>query len=195
MDIFLINRDDRPERLSEARAELERQGLNAHRFSAIITSPGWVGCRLSHIALLESNKDKPFFTILEDDVMFVENLHDHIANVIMEMSPDWDALFLGASPQEPQERYSEHLYKLSKAWCMHAVMWHPRKGGAVEAILKANEKREIGKIDVFMSEKIMPHYNIFLTRPLICTQRQYKSDTCGRSDTSTIITNYNKYCL
>lgn len=106
---------------------------------------------------------------------------------------DWDCLYLGASPQEPQERYSENLFRIKNSWCMHAILWHNREGGAIEYLL-ANKDR-INKIDVFMAQEVMPKFNCFLIAPMVATQRETgTSDTCAKSDVSTIKTNYDKYC-
>jgi GR25 family glycosyltransferase involved in LPS biosynthesis len=193
MVVHLINRQDRPERLSHAKEQLSLMGFNARRFDAVIGHKGWDGCRDSHLALLEKNKNEPFHLVFEDDIEFIGNTFEEtIQEAIRELSPDWDALYLGANPTKPQEIYSDHLYLLNGAYCTHAIIWHNRKGGAVEYMLE--HKDEILKIDVFISSVLMPKFNFFLTRPMIITQHQFQSDTCRRSDVSQILVNYEKYC-
>jgi GR25 family glycosyltransferase involved in LPS biosynthesis len=190
---YLINRDDRPERLAHAREELIKQNLNAHVFKAIVTSPGWIGCRDSHMHIMELCRNEVSFLILEDDVLFLHDFYENIMQAMEELPENWDALFLGASPQEPFERYSEHLFKMGKAYTTHAIIWHPRHEGAVEYIL--SHKHHIKKIDMFFTQEVFPKFNCFLINPLLVTQRQFKSDTCHNSDVSTIALNYNKYCI
>jgi hypothetical protein len=129
---------------------------------------------------------------LEDDVQFLQPL-DALYKSIAQLPEDWDCLYLGASPQEPQERYSKNLFRLKNAWCTHAILWHPRDSGAVGYIL--GHKGDIQKIDVFMADVIMPEFNCFITYPMVATQKQTQSDTCKRSDVSTILKNYNKFCV
>jgi hypothetical protein len=194
MEIYLINRTDRPERRKHAMEQLGGQGLNAHLFPAIINKQGYIGCRDSHLECLYAGlkTGKPF-TIFEDDVLFIEDIE--VAQRAMgELPSGWDALFLGASPQEPFERYSPHLYKMGRSWCTHAIIWNPRKDGAVEAILRAANIGLIGKIDVFYSAYIFTEFNIFLVAPMVCTQAEFQSDIAKRSDVSTIVKNFNKYC-
>lgn len=188
-NVYVINREDRPERLGYI------GWPDANIFNAIITKPGWKGCRDSHLAIMNKCKNENEFFIFEDDVDFLwnsPNFCNYFWNMISELPEDWDCLSLGLSPQEPFERYSEHLFKIGKAWCLHATMWNNREGGAVEYIL--THKEEIGKIDVFLSEKVYPNFNCFVGYPILCTQKQFPSDTCGKSDVSTIVKNYNKYC-
>ena len=193
MNVYVINRSDRPERLRHARAQLSKQNLNARRFEAIIDTVGWRGCRDSHISLLEQATPESVTLILEDDMLFLNDFFENVPLAMAELPSDWDCLYLGASPQKPQEVYSEHLYRINHAWCMHGVMWRKRKGGAVEYMLE--NRAEIKKIDVYMSEVIHPNFNCFLIKPMILTQSpKFNSDTCKRADLSTIEKNYQTYC-
>jgi hypothetical protein len=189
MKSFCINLDRRPDKWAYVRHEFEVNNIRVTRFTAFNTRPGWIGCRESHIRIMELCKDEDMFTIYEDDVKFLDNKW----TAYNELPEDWDCLYLGASPQEPQERYSEHLFRLKNALTTHAIIWHNRRGGATEFILK--NKGKIGKWDVFLAKIIQPTYNCFVTFPILVTQTQFSSDTCGRSDVSTIEKNYNKYCI
>ena len=191
MKNFVINLDKRVDRWAWAREHFHDKGIQITRFSGIPAKPGWKGCRDSHLALLEKNKSEVAFGIFEDDCEFIGD-PSLLEVAIRELPSDWDCLYLGASPQEPQERYSDHLFRLKNAWCTHAIIWHTREGGAVEYILKNREK--INKFDVFLSQEVFPNFNCFLIYPLLCTQYQSQSDCCSHSDLSTIVKNYNKYC-
>ena len=190
---YLINRSDRPERLRHAHEELSKQNLNVHVFKAIVGRPGWKGCRDSHLQIMEMCRNEETFLVLEDDVVFLGDYHSAVEQAMAELPRDWDCLFLGASPQEPFEVYSEHLFNMGKSFTTHAIIWHNRPNGAVEYIL--SHRYKINKIDVFFNAEIYPLFNCFLIYPLLVTQKQFKSDTCTRSDVSTIITNYNRFCI
>jgi GR25 family glycosyltransferase involved in LPS biosynthesis len=196
MEIFVINRDDRPERLMDVRSELEKQGLNAHRFDAIVNKQGFIGCRNSHLAVMEKCRNESTFMILEDDATFLyEKYYTQlfIKAAMIQLCSDWDALFLGCSPQEQQEHYSNNLYRLRNAKCTHAIIWHNRPNGAVEYILA--HKTDIGKIDRYLYEVIMPMFQIYCVYPMLVTQKQTKSDIAHRSDCSSIERNFIKYCI
>ncbi len=194
MNTYVINRSDRPERYAHVREELRKQGMNARRFDAVINSKGYIGCKESHLAIIEKCKTDVAFMILEDDVVFLEDISPYLNDAIRQLPHDYDMLYLGASPKSPQERYSDNLFRLRGAYTTHAIIYHTRPGGAVEYILR--HKAEIKKIDVFYAEYIQSLFNVYVTYPMFCTQRDYngKSDTCSRVDVSTIQKNYNQHC-
>jgi GR25 family glycosyltransferase involved in LPS biosynthesis len=196
MEVFVINRSDRQDRLHDIRIELENQGMNAHRFEAIIDPIGYKGCTLSHLELLKKNVGLRIWMVLEDDAEFLYDREatTRILSDAMEELPDnWDILYLGCSPQSPQEQYDDRLYHITNAKCTHAIIWHNRDHGAVEYIM--NHKADIGKIDRYLYGVIQPKFNCFATFPMLVTQKQTRSDIAKRSDCSTILKNFNKYCI
>lgn len=192
MQSYVINLDRRVDRWAVVREELASFGFKPRRFSGIDKKPGWIGCRDSHIALLRKGVDESVFIIFEDDVEFIEEI-ELLDKALDQLPLDWDCLFLGASPQETQERFDTHLFKLKNAWTTHAIIWHNRNGGAVEYIL--SHVNDINKWDVYLASVIQPMFNCFVIYPMLCTQRQTQSDTCTRSDLSTIKRNFYKYCI
>lgn len=195
MTTYVINRKDRPQRLRDTIEELRKIGLNAKRFDAIIDDKhGWKGCRDSHLAVMELCRNEKYFMVLEDDVHFLHEPSEIIIKCMEQIPPDWDMLYLGCSPQRPQERYSDNLFRVNSAWCLHAVIWNNRFNGAMKYMLQ--HKEDIAKIDVYLSAVIHPKFNCFVTYPLVATQRvTNQSDTCTRSDVTTIEKNYQKYCI
>lgn len=193
MNVYVINRLDRPDRFSHTREELSKQGLNARRFEALIETPGYLGCRDSHLSLIELHKNEKTYAIIEDDIQFINDYHPFVQMAVSELPTDFDMLYLGASPKAPQERYSDSLFRLRGAVTAHAIIYHPRPGGAVEYILSHRE--EIVKIDRFYADVVQPLFKVFCVYPMICTQVYgLQSDTCRRADTSTIYRNYRKFC-
>lgn len=196
MITYIINREDRQDRLHDIRIELENQQINAHLFPAVIDPIGWKGCRDSHIAILEKCKDKSLLTIYEDDVTFLFDREATIrilADAMEQLPKDFDCLYLGCSPQVPQERYSENLYRIRNAKCTHAILWHNRKGGAIEYIL--SHKEDVGKFDRYLYEIIQRRFLCFAVYPMLCSQRESKSNISKRTDVSSIERNFNKYCI
>jgi GR25 family glycosyltransferase involved in LPS biosynthesis len=193
MKAVLINRADRPERLKESQRQFEQYGMEVEVFPAVISNPGWKGCRDSHLAVLEKYKDERFIMIFEDDVLFLEDPMQPIAKVIEELPQNWDMLYLGISPSQKYEKFSPHLYRVNGGYTTHAILWHNRPNGAVNFAL--SHRKDILKIDVFLGATVHKIFNCFVIYPLLCTQRQEKSDTCHRSDAGSIIRNYNKFIV
>jgi glycosyl transferase, family 25 len=194
LNTYVINRSDRPQRYTDVREELKKQGLNAHRFEAVVGKRGYEGCRDSHLAVIDRCQRDIAFMVLEDDVVFLEDITPYLDDAIRQMPPNWDLLYLGASPKQPQERYSENLFRLKNAFTTHAIIYHSRVDGAIDYILR--HRAEIKKIDVFYAQIIQEKFNVFVTYPMICSQKDYggKSDTCSRVDVSSIVKNYNSFC-
>lgn len=193
---YIINLDRRPDRWVVVREEVISHGFTPARFSAIDTKPGWRGCAASHLAVMEECRNEEHFMIFEDDAMFQYEKEAFMAiyhKALEQLPTDFDCLFLGASPQEPQERYSDNLFRIKNSFCTHSILWHNREGGAIEYILK--NRCRVNKIDVFFSKEIFPIFNCFLVYPLICVQRESKSDTCTRSDVNILKENYKLYCV
>jgi GR25 family glycosyltransferase involved in LPS biosynthesis len=190
MKIVVINREDRPERLKESQKQFEKYDMEVDVFPAVIN--GWRGCRDSHLAVLEKYKDKRYIMILEDDVLFLDNPWKPIAYAMNELPNIWSMLYLGISPQGEYVRYSPHLFKVNGGHTTHAIIWDNKPKGVVEYILQ--HRNEIQKWDVYLSTVIHKLFECFVIYPILCVQRQEQSDTCHRSDASSILHNYNKYC-
>lgn len=194
MSIYIINRNDRPERLAHMREQLRIQKLNGRRVEAIIDKPGWKGCRDSHLKVHEEHNSDLFYIILEDDVKFKGDVQGELSIALRELPDDWDVLYLGCNPRKPQKQYSEHLFKIDGAVCLHAALYHPRKGGLVEYMLAHRD--EIEKIDRYFMEVLQPMFGCYMCYPMLATQdSRFKSDTCKRADYDQIWLNYLKYIV
>lgn len=68
-----INLDCRTDRRAEFEAECARMGLAAKRFPAIESTPGFIGCHKSHLAVLKHARDNDWDHVLifEDDFEFL----------------------------------------------------------------------------------------------------------------------------
>ena len=191
MNSYVINLDKRVERWYYVREHLHDMEISPVRFSAIESKPGWVGCRDSHLRILSMTPPNDIVAIYEDDVKFLEPW-ETVLTSISQLPISWDCLYLGASPKQPQERVSENLFGLKNAHVTHAIIWNRREGGAVEYIL--SHANDIRKYDDYLATVIQPRFNCYVTYPICVTQIQFPSDTCGRSDVSTIEKFYNLYC-
>jgi len=191
MKTWIINLDRRYDKWIYMRKELERVDILAtNRFSGIDTKPGWRGCRDSHMQILEANKNEPQLMVLEDDCKFLEDTR-YIDIAMRQLPPDWDILYLGCSPRQPQEAYSRNLFRIKNAVCLHAYII-TNHNGCIDYVLE--HRQEIKKIDDFFATVVQEKFNCFCVYPLLVTQLQFSSDTCSRSDVSTIEKNFTTYC-
>lgn len=195
--VFIINLAERTDRMERARAQLNTVFEPFERFEAIKESPGWKGCRDSHLALLDKVKHLRWMEqyhyplILEDDVELIPEWRDALRDAQIHIPLRWDILYLGCSPQSPLEKYNKYLYIAKNCLCTHAMLFNNSHRGVVDYILE--HKDEINKIDVFYSQIIQEKFFCFTPTQLIATQWDNHSNTCTRSDVSTIAKNYIKY--
>ena len=191
MKTICINRHDRKDRWNKALLEFDKIECNAERFDAIIKSPGWQGCRDSHLAILEQNKTEQTFMVLEDDVAFMPDARKNLDRAILELPYYWDILYLGCNPLEKLEQYSDHLYYLKKSYTTHAIIFN--NPGMIDFILSQIGK--IRKIDVFYSDVIFEKYNCFVTYPLVAAQHNGVSNICKGTTNyfNTITNNFKKF--
>jgi len=175
MKAYCINLKDREDRWNDFK--LQSFPFEVERFEAIKDSPGWVGCAKSFLKLYESLTEFPC-AIFEDDCMMLRDW-DEVDRIIKQLPEDWDMLNLGATLNEPLVRYSENLFVLKNAYCLHGVIYNSRK--VLDFIL--DNKDEIRKIDVFITQKVHTTFKCFVTYPMIATQRPGHSDIVNKFTT------------
>jgi len=192
---FCINLPDRPDKKAWSQSEFDKFGIKVEWYESVRTKPGKAGCRNAHVFLLSlAAWDFMPVAIYEDDCVFINDV-DIVEKCFEQLPEDWDALYLGGSPQQPQQRYSENLFKIENTKVTHAIIWNPRKNGAVDFVLDNIDLIGDLAIDRFFAEVVQRKFNFFITYPMICTQKQsLGTDTCQRVDYSSILRNYNKYC-
>jgi hypothetical protein len=185
MKAYCINLPERPEKWREFRSQ--KLPFKVERLDGIKKTPGWEGCRDAHLEALK--KVNGMTVIFEDDCLF---LHPWgmVMKIMEQLPKNWDCLYLGATLNEPLERYSKNLYRLKKGWCSHAIIY---KDATVPQFVLANEMR---KIDVFYANVVQEKFNCFLTFPLVATQRPGYSDIVNhRTEYEVITDRYKKYVL
>lgn len=180
MKAYVINLDDRPERMSSFKKN--NFPFDVERVSAVKTNDGAVGCMLSHFNILKAQTHFPF-VIFEDDCVMVAPWDD-VEKAISQLPSDWDALWLGATLDTPLKRYSDNLFRLKKAYCTHAIIYNTQR--IVDSILKTFDgfSPTITKqkaIDVFYYEEIQRDFNCFITYPMMALQGEGYSDIMKRT--------------
>lgn len=189
MKTYCINLDERTGKWEQTKKEAEKLHLNPVRVSATKASPGFVGCRLSHLGLLADIKEDVFMVIEDDIKVYCDNPVQSLQNSMSELPKDWDMLYLGATLNTPLERYSNHLYRIKNGWTTHAIIYN-NQNGVIDYILNA----DIRKIDVFYADDVQQKFNCFISYPMILTQREGFSDVISNHvDYKVIQERYQKY--
>ena len=119
----------------------------------------------------------------EDDVLFKDM--GRLEAALKELPADWDIFYLGANitdmvfgiKENPPVRYSEHLYRVRKAWTTHAI-GYSRK--IVEKIVAQYPVHTYEMFDNWLNSEILPVCKAYLINPMVCWQRPGKSDLWGQ---------------
>lgn len=194
MIAYCINLPERPEKWQKAAYEFRKLPFNVLKFNATKTSPGWEGCRKSHLGVLEHariNYPNQIIAVFEDDVQWnVSNPWHEIEKCMYDLPKDWDMLYLGATLQQDLIPYTRNLYRLKKGWTTHAMIMNPANG-LFEYILENNGGGR--KIDVFYADVIQEKFKCFISNPMIAIQRDGYSDILNKPvNNGAIIKDYYK---
>jgi GR25 family glycosyltransferase involved in LPS biosynthesis len=105
-----------------------------------------------------------YVLVLEDDALFTDNCEEILKKSFLEIQNiEWDMLFLGANLFSPAYKVSEHLLKLTGAWCAHAYIVHNR---FYDTILSLPPNKEM---DTHYGE-LMDKHNVYISNPMIAYQ-------------------------
>ena len=133
LGIYFINLDHRTDRLEQITKELNDMGLKFKRFPAIKTTPGILGCGLSHLAVLKEARDLGLKNVLifEDDFKFLigkEEFHEKIENFLR--SESFDVVMLAYLVQK-SEPYVPGLIKVLNGQTASAYIVNERFYGKI----------------------------------------------------------------
>jgi glycosyl transferase family 25 len=95
MHAFYINLDYRADRRTEVEKELTEKDIEFERFPAFKTTPGCIGCSLSHIAVLKLARERCYESVMifEDDFMFLIS-KEELDHLISRLPPSYDVVML-----------------------------------------------------------------------------------------------------
>ena len=188
---YCLTLKERPDKESYVRSEFERVGIKNVEFVYGVKTPnGRDGCRMGHLSIMNRASKESMFAVFEDDAKFLYPISD-IRKAMLELPDDWDGLWLGSTLTQDLDRYSEHLYRLKKGWCTHAMIFNNQHGIA-DYIL--NHADKAFKIDVFYADVIQEEFNCYITYPMMVTQQEGYSDIIRKHQTYQVITDwYNKH--
>lgn len=186
--IFYINLDRRVDRNKEIVEELKKFNIDAERFSAvdseIINVPSsWTGnkgsyaCLQSHLEILKLSKKMNYkrILILEDDVVFNDNLNNIFSLYFNEVPENWDLLYLSGNHNQHcgynVDKVSEHIIKCNMTYSTHSYAIDSKIYDYIIEILNIGDK----PIDVIYSDvqKVKDCYSFY---PGLSSQRNGYSD-------------------
>jgi GR25 family glycosyltransferase involved in LPS biosynthesis len=141
--VYLVNREDRTDRLAHSIYQLSKMNIGFERFNAINGDtvpldfverdiPGWtkgaVALSYTTSAILEDAIEKGYESILifEDDVLFGENQSDfddaklYLSNMTYPPKIAWDFFHYGKMDVWKPESYNDKVVQLKRSYCCHA---------------------------------------------------------------------------
>jgi len=180
---YVINLDRSPERW-EALQRDWKGAFPVQRVSAVEASPGWVGCGLSHVKVVEEAKARgdKWVLVWEDDciprkrngeytnVQLVKRIWDHTLEVLSRNMGQWDVI-LGATSQVFDRPMMDkgmstslvQLFRVNKGFTTHWTLYNQ---SFFDKILEWGKTRP-EQIDVYIFKKA----RVFVTRPFLAEQR------------------------
>ena len=131
--IFCINIDRRTDRWQDnCLPQFEKFNLSVERISAVdgdedIYDLGNPRCNQlagaeSHTNAIQKCKDENLDNalILEDDVIFADNLIEQFNSYIALLPSDWDIILFGGNHQYPKQSINEHIDRIYRTYALHA---------------------------------------------------------------------------
>lgn len=165
--IVVLNLDERPDRLDQVGAELDRLGWTWERFAAVKGTPGWTGYNQSIAALFEQYKDEEYLLLVEDDAVFARDMQPYY-RAIEQLPEGWDALWLGSNLQKyHRRRVADHLYAMENGWCTHALLMTK----AFRQWCMANWKPTDIVFDEWLRTVAQPQRHCYVVKPMVALQR------------------------
>lgn len=189
--IYYINLERRKDRNQECINELQKNNIIAKRFAAIdgksIINPNWdyslgaFGCLQSHLEIIKEAKNNKYnnVLILEDDVVFNDNMESDFEKYYNQLNKEWDMLYLSGNHnrhiQNSFEKINDNIIKCNLT---HTTHCYAVKNTVYDIIIDALNKT-IVPLDVEYT-KIQKKLNCYAFNPSISTQREGYSDIENR---------------
>lgn len=192
--VFLINLDERQDRLKESLDEFRRFDIridNLYRFPGIKFNTkhplnGRAGCFSSHRAIIQAAKDQCLNSILvfEDDFCFTIDPIPVLTKCVEFLwQNDWSLFYLGQTTtseivEKPLEVVTDGVLRLRGGLATHAIAYHrsiydvllnemPEPEGMISWLVRQES------MDGFIMKNLQPkdEYKCYTTDPMLCIQR------------------------
>lgn len=186
---YLINMASRPDRLQRSKKRLEDLGIVYKRFEAIDgktiehhphLKTGEVGCYISHLNILKDAKQNNYqsILILEDDVVFENNMLEKFYSGYKHIPDDWEMIYLGANHNQPPTRINEYVVECNHAFTTSAIII---RGSVLERLL-AESRNMTKQIDVVYADlQATKKLKAYAFHPWLMYQEDGYSDIQGRN--------------
>lgn len=175
--VYCINLDERVDRWKDSVEALKQLGLpTVTRFPAIKHENGAIGCRASHVSIIQHAKDSKFnkILVLEDDFRVLPGEDDHIDKALQELDNiDWEIFYFGATiaPGATVTPVTERVAHTNFAYTTHA---YALNSNIFDYVLEAVKKYKV--IDVFYNQQVVSRGKGYVINPLRIVQRECYSD-------------------
>ena len=185
---YLINLASREDRLQRAKKRLGDLDIKYERFEAIDgktiehhphLKPGEVGCYISHLNILKDAKQNNYqsILILEDDVVFENNMLEKFYSGYKHIPDDWEMIYLGANHNQPPTRINEYVVECNHAFTTSAIII---RGSVLERLL-AESRNMTKQIDVVYADlQATKKLKAYAFHPWLMYQEDGYSDIQGR---------------
>ena len=166
--IYCINLDRRPDRKQKCNEQFERIELDVEFFSAIdkekilenrsnITT-GQLACLSSHYNIIRKAEKYGHnkILILEDDVVFSDNLQEIFKNSIKDVPSDWMMLYFGGNHLNGTIKITNNVYRMVSSLTTHA---YAVKSDLYQTIISKLEDA-VSPVDIYYAHihRICPSY-------------------------------------
>lgn len=185
-----MNLDRRPERWARMKERFAKHMItDVVRFSAVdgervSIPPGWqssagaYGCLQTNLSIIEMAREArwPAVLILEDDVVFDENLGTRFPEFMAELPADWDMVFFGCMHRREPVRVSGNVLRLSYSTSTYAYAVRDTVYSAFLELQSASPQ----PVDV-NNRLLQERFNCYCSVPNLAWVESGHSDTHGRA--------------
>ena len=161
-----VNLANRTKRNTNVQRELNRVGItNAERFNALtekdfdgepadrgLLTNGQLGCLMSHLRLIEDAQNTTgILGVVEDDVMFCDDLAERFAYIEEHFNKPWDIFFLGSTYHinpsvwhkddlgyDFQQTDIKHIHRIYGTWNSYAYLLNCRSAKKVASLIRSH---------------------------------------------------------
>lgn len=157
-----------------------------------LTNPNYMACALSHLSIyrhaLENGHNR--ILIIEDDLLFYENLRDHFASSIRDVPDDWWLLYLAWIPLTDDLMYwnyriiddrfiSDTVFRAKNLW---SAMAYGINRDAMEWMIQRYTGSFNKEIDKIFVEEMQPSFPCYAIAPQLFAGYDNLSNNSGNFD-------------
>jgi GR25 family glycosyltransferase involved in LPS biosynthesis len=166
---YVINLNERPDRLRECEDTWYKLNFYPERFPAIENKIPALGCYLSHLEILKRARDANKNVIIFEDDVEVINFEDKLIEKVLDelYNMDWAMLYLGGNLMQPCYQVTQHLARLTWAQSTHSYAIHKKYLSQILDIVEKN----ITFIDLIYAQGVCPNLPCYITVPMMTIQR------------------------